>query len=89
MSEVTPKAQERSREVEKILAQLQEKVRAGQKLNAEERLALFDANTRWMDELQAEQLDEAKAKGTKLTRENRGWTREALYEPPRGLPRGR
>jgi AbrB family looped-hinge helix DNA binding protein len=55
-------------------------------LTAEQRLALFDANTKWLDELQAQQLKEAKAKGTRTTRENRGWTREELYED-RGLPR--
>ncbi len=31
---------------------------------------------------------EAKAKGTGVTRKNRGWTREELYEDDRGLPRG-
>jgi hypothetical protein len=51
-------------------------------------LALFDANTKWLDELQADQLKEAKAKGMRVTRENRGWTREELYEDDRGLPRG-
>jgi hypothetical protein len=56
-------------------------------LTAEERLELFDANTKWLDELQSEQLSEAKAKGTRVTRENRGWTREDLYEDLHGLPR--
>jgi AbrB family looped-hinge helix DNA binding protein len=64
------------------------KSKAGQQISVEERLALFDANTKWLDELQAEQLKEAKAKGTRTTRENRGWTREELYEDERGLPRG-
>ncbi|MGD0271523.1 MAG: AbrB/MazE/SpoVT family DNA-binding domain-containing protein [Candidatus Sulfotelmatobacter sp.] len=64
------------------------KAKAGRELTTEERLALFDANTKWLDELQAEQLKEAKAKGTSLTRETRGWTREELYEDERGLPRG-
>jgi AbrB family looped-hinge helix DNA binding protein len=64
------------------------KAKAGHELTTEERLALFDANTKWLDELQAEQLKEAKAKGTSLTRETRGWTREELYEDERGLPRG-
>ncbi|MFZ0771318.1 MAG: hypothetical protein WCA49_06130 [Candidatus Sulfotelmatobacter sp.] len=63
------------------------KAKAGLRLSAEERLALFDANTKWLDELQADQLSEAKAKGTRVTRENRGWTREELYEDSRGLPR--
>jgi hypothetical protein len=57
-------------------------------LTTDERLALFDANTKWLDELQADQLKEAKAKGMRVTRENRGWTREELYEDDRGLPRG-
>ncbi|MFZ0956978.1 MAG: AbrB/MazE/SpoVT family DNA-binding domain-containing protein [Candidatus Sulfotelmatobacter sp.] len=64
------------------------KAKAGHELTVEERLALFDANTKWLDELQADQLAEAKAKGTQLTRENRGWTREDLYTDDRGLPRG-
>jgi bifunctional DNA-binding transcriptional regulator/antitoxin component of YhaV-PrlF toxin-antitoxin module len=62
------------------------KDRVPQQLSVEERLALFDANTKWLDELQADQLNEAKAKGTRITRENRGWTREELYED-RGFPR--
>jgi AbrB family looped-hinge helix DNA binding protein len=64
------------------------KTKAGQPLNTNERLALFDANTKWLDELQADQLNDAKARGTRITRENRGWTREELYEDERGLPRG-
>ena len=64
------------------------KARAGHQLTTEERLALFDANTKWLDELQADQLKEAKAKGKRVTRENRGWTREELYDDDRGLPRG-
>ena len=64
------------------------KVNAGQQLTVEERLALFDDNTKWLDELQAEALKEAKAKGTRTTHEGRGWTREDLYNDERGLPRG-
>lgn len=64
------------------------KAQTGQDLTAEERLALFDANMKWLDELQADELKEAKAKGTRITRENRGWTREDLYLDDRGLPRG-
>jgi AbrB family looped-hinge helix DNA binding protein len=64
------------------------KAKTGHELTTEEKLALFDANTKWLDELQAHQLREARAKGTSLTRENRGWTREELYEDERGLPRG-
>lgn len=62
------------------------KANAGQELSREERLALFDANTKWLDELQRDQLKEARAKGTRISRENRGWTREELYED-RGFPR--
>jgi hypothetical protein len=47
-------------------------------MSAEERLALFDANTRWLDEPQADQLKKAKIRGHCITRENR--TREELYE---------
>ena len=68
--------------------ELRGKARAGQQLTVEERLELFDATTKWLHELQAEQLKEAKAKGTRITRENRGWTREELYDDDRGLPRG-
>ena len=64
------------------------KTKGANELTSEERLALFDANMKWLDELQADQLKEAKAKGTRITRENRGWTREELYEDERGLPRG-
>ena len=64
------------------------KAKAGHELTTEERLALFDANTKWLDKLQAEQLRGAKAKGTRVTRETRGWTREELYNDDRGLPRG-
>jgi len=55
-------------------------------LTPEEKLALFDANTKWLNELQAEELK--KNQGNRVTRENRGWTREELYEDERGLPRG-
>jgi AbrB family looped-hinge helix DNA binding protein len=62
------------------------KTHAWQELTTEERLALFDGNMKRIDELQAEQLKEAKAKGTRTTRESRGWTREEIYED-RGFPR--
>lgn len=65
---------------------VRQKSKNGQELSQEERLALFDANSKWLDELQAEQLKEAESKGTRITRENRGWTREELYED-RGFPR--
>jgi len=74
MSDATPNADSIRVEV------LCRKSRAGLQLTVEERLELFDANTRWLDELQAEHLSDAKAKGTRITRENRGWTREELYE---------
>jgi AbrB family looped-hinge helix DNA binding protein len=64
------------------------KAKAGHELSVKEKLALFDANTKWLDELQAGQLKEAKAKGTRITRETRGWTRKDLYNDDRGLPRG-
>jgi AbrB family looped-hinge helix DNA binding protein len=67
---------------------VRQKARSGHELTTEERLALFDANTKWLDELQADQINEAKANGTRLTRETRGWTREELYNDDRGLPRG-
>ena len=55
-------------------------------LKPDELLLLFDENTRWLDELQAVELRESRAKDVRLTRENRGWTREELYED-RGFPR--
>jgi len=71
---------------ESIRVQLmRRKAKSGNSLTVEERLALFDANTKWLDELQAEQLKEAKAKGARITRENRGWTRQELYGD-RGFP---
>ncbi len=73
---------------ESIRVVVSRKARSAHELTTDERLALFDANTKWLDELQAEQLKEAKAKGTRVTRENRGWTREELYNDDRGLPRG-
>jgi AbrB family looped-hinge helix DNA binding protein len=55
-------------------------------LKPDELLSLFDENTRWLDELQAQELKDSKAKDVRLTRENRGWTREELYGD-RGFPR--
>ena len=53
---------------------------------AEERLALFDAGMKRVDELQAKELKQHQ--GKRPTREERGWTREDLYNDDRGLPRG-
>ena len=69
-----------------IRVELLRKTRSGNKLTAQERVALFDENVKWIDKLQAEALKEAKKKGTHTTRETRGWTREELYED-RGFPR--
>ena len=55
-------------------------------LNPEQRLALFDENTRWLDQLQGEELERSKSSEARITRENRGWTREELYGD-RGFPR--
>ena len=62
------------------------KAKAGHQLSVEERLALFDAGTKRLDKLQAEELK--KNQGKRVTRETRGWTREDLYNDDRGLPRG-
>jgi AbrB family looped-hinge helix DNA binding protein len=51
---------------------------------AAERLALFDENTKWLDQLQSEDLRRYEGESIRTTRENRGWTREELYEN-RGL----
>jgi AbrB family looped-hinge helix DNA binding protein len=64
------------------------KVKTGQELTREERLALFDANMARIDNLQTKQLREAINNDLQITRENRGWTREELYDDERGLPRG-
>ena len=79
MSKLTSKAD--SIQVEALCNE----ARAGLQSTIEKRLEVFDANTRWPDELQAKQLAEAKAKGTRIARENRGWTREDLYENVRGF----
>lgn len=64
------------------------RLRKGQKRDATaaERVALFDENTKWLNKLQSEELRRSKENGTRITRENRGWTREELYQE-RGLPR--
>jgi AbrB family looped-hinge helix DNA binding protein len=64
------------------------KAKAGHELTSEERLALLDDNFERIDKLLAAQLKEAGRKNARLTRQNRGWTREELYEDERGLPRG-
>jgi AbrB family looped-hinge helix DNA binding protein len=73
-------------EGQSIRVELLRKKKSGHELTTKEKLAVFDANTKWLDELQANQLEEAKRKGTRVTRDTRGWTREELYED-RGLPR--
>jgi AbrB family looped-hinge helix DNA binding protein len=62
------------------------KAKVGDRLTVAEKLALFDANMRRADRLRGGELRNAKAKGSRITRENRGWTREELYED-RGFPR--
>ncbi len=62
------------------------KAKAGNELTAEEKLALFDAGTKRLHELHAEELK--RNQGNRVTRETRGWTREELYNDDRGLPRG-
>ena len=59
---------------------IRRRVKEGGELTVKERLALFDANTKWLDQLQAEELKKTKVKRGRVTRENRGWTREELYE---------
>ncbi|MGA8431357.1 MAG: AbrB/MazE/SpoVT family DNA-binding domain-containing protein [Candidatus Sulfotelmatobacter sp.] len=61
------------------------KARSGHELTTEERLALFDAGTKRLDKLQAK--ERKKNQGQRTTRENRGWTREDLYDEDRGFPR--
>jgi len=67
---------------------VRQKARSRHELTTEERLALFDANMDRVDRVQADMLEEAKKNPTRITRENRGWTREELYNDDRGLPRG-
>jgi AbrB family looped-hinge helix DNA binding protein len=61
------------------------KATSGHQLTAEEKLALFDESRKRLDKLQAKELRENK--GRRIIRENRGWTREDLYEEDRGFPR--
>src|SRR6266567_8179240 len=61
------------------------KAKDGHQLTVEERLALFDAGMKRVDKLQAEELK--KNQGKRPTREDRGWTREGLYEDDRGFTR--
>jgi AbrB family looped-hinge helix DNA binding protein len=61
------------------------KAKAGHELTGEERVAMFDVSMKRVDRLQADEL--RKNKGKKKSREGRGWTREDLYDPPRGLTR--
>jgi AbrB family looped-hinge helix DNA binding protein len=60
--------------------------KAAYQLTVEERLALFDAGMERVDKLQAEELKQNQ--GKRPTREERGWTRDDLYNDDRGLPRG-
>jgi AbrB family looped-hinge helix DNA binding protein len=71
---------------ESIRVELARKAKGRHELTVEERLALFDEGTKRLDDLQAEEL--RRNQGKKATRENRGWTREDLYNDDRGLPRG-
>ena len=72
---------------ESIRVQLvRRKAKAARGLTVEERLALFDEGTKRLDKLQADELK--RNRGKRVTRENRGWTREELYLDDRGLPRG-
>jgi AbrB family looped-hinge helix DNA binding protein len=71
---------------ESIRVEMANKATSGREMATEEKLVVFDANTKWLEELQKEELKEARAKAARTTRENRGWTREELYEE-RGFPR--
>ncbi len=65
---------------------VRQKAKAGDGLTVAERLALFDANMKRVDKLQAADVKDAQSRGVRFTRESRGWTREELYED-RGFPR--
>ena len=65
---------------------MRRKAKGGHELTTEEKLALFDAGTKRLHELQAGELK--KNQGNTVARETRGWTREELYNDERGLPRG-
>lgn len=58
---------------------------AGHQLTVEERLALFDSGMQRVDNLQAKELKKNRGKSG---HQDRGWTREDLYDDDRGLPRG-
>ena len=64
------------------------KARAGQELTVEERLALFDQGMKRVDKLQKEELKKNRNTDGGNTSQDRGWTREELYNDDRGLPRG-
>jgi len=59
------------------------RTKAEQSLTLKERLELFDRGSKRLSKIQREQLK--KAAGSKTRRQNRGWTREELYD--RGFPR--
>ena len=59
------------------------RTKAEQSLTLKERLELFDRGSKRLSKIQREQLK--KAAGSKTRRQNRGWTREGLYD--RGFPR--
>lgn len=61
---------------------IRRKAESGKALTMEERIVLFDANMAHIDRLQERELKEARKNGTRITRENRGWTREELYQDP-------
>jgi AbrB family looped-hinge helix DNA binding protein len=71
---------------ESIRVEMANKAISGREMTANERLALFDANTKWLDELHKKELKEARANEARTTQESRGWTREELYEE-RGFSR--
>ena len=72
---------------ETIRVQLvRKKSKANQPLTSKQRVELFDANMKWLDQIQTEALSDAKRNGGRVTREKRGWTRDELYGD-RGLTR--
>ncbi len=64
---------------------VRQKARGEHELTIEEKLALFDANMKRADKIQAGEPEEARRKTP--AEQKRGWTREELYED-RGYPRG-
>jgi len=71
---------------ESIRVELARRASIADSLTTEERIALFNANMKRADQLLTGEAHKSPATKDRITRANRGWTREELYGD-RGLPR--